>query len=281
MIVSKEFYNYFTTPSGKYCTVREISNREYLVICKFTESQNVKGLFEYVDKIIKETISDFDDFTISDKLYAYIALTLYTIKAVIGISTKPAGSQKVSLVSILNAIEEEYDEKVHLYKVGNVELEIKPPKKVLYGENNSLDFLSGISSVKMNGSSIEISNEQRDTLIKSLSQQALMDIQWNSPEWLKTKINIFKGLPMPSYNININSSDSINLAFSIMGESLESFYWKQFVAIHYLRVSYEGVMEMTPLEIDIMIKNFQKIQEESNKDKQAMQPTAAMTDPIM
>ena len=81
-----DYYNFLTTPSGKYCEVREILNEDYLILVKFIESENYKGFYNCLDKIIKNDIIDFDNLNIIDKCYVYMAYCMYSIRGVIEVN---------------------------------------------------------------------------------------------------------------------------------------------------------------------------------------------------
>lgn len=92
-----EYHNFLTTPSGKYCTLHEITNAEYLVIVKFLESDNKEEALRVLDSHIKETVSDFDDFDIIDKAYVYMAFIFYNIRGYIQYKNNKLGNQRIPI----------------------------------------------------------------------------------------------------------------------------------------------------------------------------------------
>ena len=88
-----DYYNFLTTPSGRYCEVRDILNEDYITLVKFIESENYKGFFDCLNEIVRKDIPNFDDFDIIDKSYVYMAMCMYSIRGVIEINNPQLGSQ--------------------------------------------------------------------------------------------------------------------------------------------------------------------------------------------
>ena len=86
-----EYYNFLTTPSGRYCEVKDITNEEYLVMVKFIEAENYKGFFDCLNEVVKKNIPDFDEFDIVEKCYVYLAMCMYSVKGSININNKQLG----------------------------------------------------------------------------------------------------------------------------------------------------------------------------------------------
>lgn len=265
-----KFYNYLTTPSGRYCTLNEITNEKYLTLNKFGESMNIQGFFDTLNFYIKETIPDFDDFNVVDKAYIYIAYQLYSIKPSIKMmdAVNKGVETEVQIASILNIIEEQYDDIEYVCKINDkMSLMIGIPSRVKFElENIEIDYLSGIKSVTMNDEEYKLSSSERDELIDKLPQRVLMDIQQNARLKISKKAKLL--FVKEGGEIDLFSSDLFMLVFSMMKESLESFYWRLFVSVQYIKLSHDGFMRMSPLETQLLINNYQQIQEENRKSQQ-------------
>ena len=88
-----DYKNYLTTPSGRYCEVKDITNEEYLILVKFLEAKKYDNFFMALDEIVKKSIPDFDDYDIVEKAYVYIAMCMYSIRPVISVNNKSIGPQ--------------------------------------------------------------------------------------------------------------------------------------------------------------------------------------------
>lgn len=281
--MAKKYYNTFTDLDGIEHNLREISNEEYLLMSKFAESQNKRAFFEVLDDIIKDTIPNFDNFILANKLYTYIATTVYSIKPTITINDQNRGNLTVSLVSILDNIENQYEKKEFEVSINDVTLVISPPTTYeIDGECIDIDYTKSIKSVKMNNQTLNLSPEQVDTLIQKLPQSTLIEIQCKAKERLSCHVDILRNtVPGLTYKLDVNSPESLLVAFNIIPEQLESFYWRLFASTHYVRLNDATFMNMTPIETAIILKDFQKVQEEAKKDRESISTSAQMTDPIM
>lgn len=113
-----------------------------------------------LDDIIKDTIPNFDNFILANKLYTYIATTVYSIKPTITINDQNRGNLTVSLVSILDNIENQYEKKEFEVSINDVTLVISPPTTYeIDGECIDIDYTKSIKSVKMNNQTLNLSPE--------------------------------------------------------------------------------------------------------------------------
>ena len=170
-----EYYNFLTTPSGRYCEVRDITNEEYLVMVKFIESENYKAFFQCLDEIVKRNIPDFDSFNIIDKCYVYLAMCMYSVRGSITVNNKQLGDQLIQLGQILNNIESAYTYKSFEYelKKGAV-LTFEYPTSFKIEDNMPvIDWFSGFN--KFND--IEVTPEMRDKLKSNLKAKDLMAVE--------------------------------------------------------------------------------------------------------
>lgn len=143
------YYNYLTTPSGKNCSLFEISNKDYLVLLKFLNGENFKGFFTFLNSLISESIPDFDSFDICDKAYVYIAFYYYSIKSQISIKAEKFDAVDVPLTIILNSIEENYKKEhknISFFKWDNCE--VGYPTQLDISENSiNIDYSSCLCSI--------------------------------------------------------------------------------------------------------------------------------------
>lgn len=87
-----DYYNFLTTPTGRYCEVKEILNKDYLVLVKFIESENYKAFFEALNELVLRDIPDFDEFNIVEKCYVYMAMCMYSVKGTLDVVNTTIGS---------------------------------------------------------------------------------------------------------------------------------------------------------------------------------------------
>lgn len=264
------YYNNLTTPSGKYCTLNELTNREYLILLKFLQGDNFKGFFENIDLKIKETIEDFDDYNIVDKCYVYLALCAYCVKGNIMVMNNKIGDQEISIITLLDNVEKSYKEKELKFKLNEkITITFGIPKTFYVDESNNIviDYLSNIKNV--NGLKPTKNDISRLMNILSTRQKSLIEnfIQEN----LQDKFNILDGVPLNKLELPLYSFPFILNVANIFKLNLKSFYDVLYMMCHHVKMTYEGFMNLTFIEADIILKTCI-----SEKSKEAEQMNNSM-----
>lgn len=258
-----EYYNFLTTPSGRYCEVRDITNEEYLVMVKFIESENYKGFFQCLDEIVIRNIPDFDSFNIIDKCYVYIAMCMYSVRATITVNNKQIGEQLVTLSLILNNIESSYQEKWFEY-------EIKKGAILTFGyptsfsiEDNMpvIDWFSGFK--KFND--IEVTDEMRDKLKSNLKAKDLMAIEQIARETFDIVVDLFQGVPMNEMKMNLCSESLIMNGMYFFKYSLEGLYMEMYSCCKHLKMSFTDYMKRSHVETEMFLSFAKKESQEYAK----------------
>lgn len=247
-----EYTNYLTTPSGRYCQVRDITNAQYLLLVKFLQAENYKKFFQCLDEIVKKSIPDIDDFDIIQRCYVYIAMCMYSIRGNISVNNTMIGTQEIPLTLILNHIESSYvmDYVVEYELKQNVILKFGYPKKFFYqGDGLYIDFFSGLIGYN----SVILSEEQKQQIKKKIGTKSLIFID----DFLRTKFksvcDIFKGIPMNKFEINIVSQSLIVNVAGFYKMYLESFYNIMYAMIKHLRMSYSDFLKISHLQTTILL----------------------------
>ena len=272
-----EYYNFLTTPSGRYCEVRDITNEEYLVMVKFIESENYKAFFQCLDEIVIKNIPDFDSFNIIDKCYVYLAMCMYSVRGSITVNNKQLGEQLIQLALIINNIESEYKEKEFQYEIkkGAV-LTFGYPTSFSIEENLPvIDWFSGFK--KFNG--IEVTAEMRDKLKSNLKAKDLMAIEYQSREEFNIEVDLFSGVPMNSMKVMLCSESLLLNALFFYKYSLQTFYAEMYSCCKHLKMSFDDFMKRNHVEIEIFLGFAKKENEEMiKKDKSGMGRMAQIMD---
>ena len=264
-----EYYNFLTTPSGRYCEVRDITNEEYLVMIKFIESENYKAFFQCLDEVVKKNIPDFDSFNIVDKCYVYLAMCMYSIRGSIAINNNIIGEQVISLGLVINNIESSYQEK-------EFEYEIKKGAKLTFGipttftiEENLpiIDWFSGFN--KFND--IEVTPEMRDKLKNNLKSKDLLEIEEMARQYFDLKCDLFQGVPMNQMVLNLCSESLILNCLFFYKYPLTAFYAEMYSCCKHLKMGFDNFMNRTHIETDVFLGFAKKENEEYSKnDKTGM-----------
>lgn len=264
------YYNYLTTPSGKYCTLHELTNREYLILLKFLQADNYKGFFENLDLKIKETIEDFDDFNIVDKCYVYLALCTYCIRSVARVSNNFIGDQEVELTLLLNNIEKSYQEKRIHYRVSEkIDVVFGVPTKFYVDTNNNIviDYLSNVISI--NDRNLTTSEVER--FLTNISTKLKIQMEETVMDNLTEKFDIFENVPMNKLELPLFRFPLILNIANVYRIGLKSFYDVLYMSQKHAKMSYDGFMDLTYAETDIILKTCLE-----EKQREAEQMDAAM-----
>lgn len=258
-----EYYNYLTTPSGKECNLYEISNRDYLILLKFLNGDNFLGFYNKLNDLIKKSIPDFEEYDICDKAYVYMAYYYYSVKTHIKIKADKFDAVDVPLTIILDSLETEYKKKIIKSDFLKWECEIGYPTKI-NPKNDSIDidYISGLKSV---GGNI-LNQEEKDSISKEAPLFLLNKIENIIKKEFGMKVYFAKniaGISDISDNI-LNPAIFYSIAF-IYKDSLEHYYNMLYLVCHYIRVQWESILNMTPLEMTILYNNFVEDKERQSK----------------
>lgn len=259
-----EYYNYLTTPSGNNFTLKEISNKDFLILLKFLNGDNYKGFYKALDTLISQSIPEFDILDICDKAYIYIAFYYYSIRSSIAVKAEKFDSVEVPLTIMLDSIEEQYDKTYFSFEINNKKIDIHYPRILLFDDNNHIlvDLLSSIKNIN----NLEISIQNIEALRKAMPIKMINEIEYNVQKRFSLEIDIVKniaGVKNIKENI-LNGSLFYSIAF-IYKDSLENFYNMLYLLCHYVRVDWQSLLLMTPVETSILYKNFIEDKEKQNE----------------
>lgn len=265
-----EYYNYLTTPSGKSFNLKEMCNKEYLILLKFLNGENYKGFYEALDSLIMESIPEFIELDICDKAYIYIACFYYSVRSAISLKSQKVDAVEVPLTVMLDSIENNYKSNhINIVIDNKWKCSLHYPKYLLFDDNNSIfiDKLSGLREI----ASIKIENKAKiDTLREALPTKLINDIEYNIDKNFDNDIVISEGGVAVAKVTEKALSPSLfySIAF-IYKDMIENFYNMQYLITHYIRVDWESVLKMTPVETTILYKNFIDDKEKQNENSKS------------
>lgn len=261
-----EYINYLTTPSGRYCQVKDITNGDYLILVKYLQSQNYSKFFECLNQIAKRSIPNLDQFDIVQRCYLYMAMCMYSVRATISVTNKMIGNQEIPLSTILNNIESCYtrDFIVQYELKKGVVLKFSYPKKFQYeGEIPSIDYFSGLIGYN----DVILNQQQKKTLKGKLDTKTLMFIDDFLREKCISICDLFYGVPMNKFEINIFGQSMISNTMGIFKFPLQSFYKIMYTTIKHIKMSYTDFLKISHLQASIILKY--AVQESSKMSQQA------------
>lgn len=256
-----------------------MKNEEYLVLMKFLNGDNYKGFYNALDSLIKESIPDFDELNLCDKAYVYIANYYYSVKNEISIKGEKVDTVSLPLIIILDEIERKYQKDLLNFDFLGHNSQIHYPKFLMFDNNDSIliDYTSGLIKVD----DIKLSPDQLIILNKHTPIKILNELINEIKKKYNFEIFISNGIPgIKELKDNmLNPSFFYSIAY-IYKDLLENFYNMQYMACHYIRVDWNSILKMTPLELSILYKNFIEDKEKQNDaSKKNRRGTISSLDP--
>lgn len=248
-----DYTNYLTTPKGHYCEVKDITNGDYLILVKFLQAENYKKFFECLEEITRKSIPNFDEFDIIEKCYVFIAMCMYSIRGSISVNNTMIGSQQISLALILDNIEKSYSpDYVVQYKLNNgFVLKFGYPKTYTFqSETPVIDFYSGLIGYN----DIVLQQNQKEQLKNKLGTRQLSFIDDFLRQKMVSICNIFDGVPMNKFQMNIVGQSLISNVIGFYKFPLDSFYKMMYIMVKHIRMSYSDFMKITHVQSDILLK---------------------------
>lgn len=231
---------------------------------KFLNGENYQGFYNALDELISESINDFSTLDICDKVYIYIAYYFYSVRTSISLKSEKFDSVEVPLTILLDSLESRYKKETLEVPFYNWKAKIHYPIDINFDEPNTIvvDLLSSLRFIE----GIEIKSEQLEDIRKSTPTKVLNDFYYEVINAMALKADIAKDIPGAddiTENI-LNPGIFYSIAF-IYKDLLDNFYNMQYLLTHYVRVSWEAILEMTPIETTILYKNFIEDKEKQNE----------------
>ena len=276
--INIKYYNYCTVPSGKEYYLNELTNKDYLILLKFLNGENLKGFYNTLDLLIKDSIPEFDSLDICDKAYIYIVYYYYSVRSSISLKADKFDSVEVPLTILLDSLEQGYKKEHIKCSFHNWSADVHYPTKLIFDDNNTIliDYLSSLRAV----ATVPINAENLEQLRTQTSTKILSDLEYEVQQNLSYKVDISKNIPNSTDISDDVLSPGIFYSISyIYKDLLENFYNMQYLMTHYIKVSWDSLLNMTPLESSILYKNYIQDKEKQNeaaKNKTPSLPTSKL-----
>jgi hypothetical protein len=271
------YYNYLTTPSGKTCNLYELKNKDYIILLKFLNGENFEGFYKKLNSLIVESIPNFFELDIIDKAYLYVAYFYYSIKTSINIKAEKFDAVEVPLTILLDSLEENYNKNILNYKFYKWDdCKVSYPSRIILKDNNiDIDYTSGLKEI----SEHKLTAEEVKFIAENAPLYDLNQLENFITHNFSQEIYVAKNI-MGIKDIKdnmINPSLFYSIAY-IYKDSLEHYYNLLYLVCHYIRVQWESLLEMTPVEMMILYNNFIEDKEAQNK-KHSKNKTLNLNDP--
>lgn len=274
-----EYYNYLTTPSGKSFNIKELKNSEYLILLKFLNGENYKGFYKALDALLTESIPDFENLNLCDKAYIYIAYYFYSVRGSIVVQGSKVDSVEVPLTVMLDSIEEGYIKDVAECEINSWKTKVYYPKYLIFDDNDriAIDKFSAIESIANNKLDTK---KQLESLRSVMPTKYINEIEYQVDKHFNTEVVICPQGPNSNKITEnlMNPSLFYSIAF-IYKDLLDNFYNMQYLVTHYIRVDWTSLLNMTPIELNILYRNFIEDKEKQNEKNSSKVKGINMNDP--
>lgn len=273
-----EYYNYLTVPSGKELNLHELKNEDYLKLLKFLNGENFEGFYKCLDELLSYSIPDFDALDICDKAYVYIAFYFYSVKGEISIKAEKFDAVDVPLTIILDTLENAYIKDTKKLKIlGSKTCEVGYPTRLdIKIDTINVDYASAIKSIE----NITLTPEQKEKFSKNAPLKVLNEIELFISKNFKTEAYFAKDvIGIKNIKENVVGPAIFYSICYIYRESLEHFYNMLYLVCHYIRVQWEDLLKMTPVEMTILYHNFIEDKENQKERTSKKKSGIPMHDP--
>ena len=246
-----------------------------MILLKFLNGENLKGFYTTLDTLLKDSIPDFDSLDICDKAYIYIAYYFYSVRSSISLKAEKFDNVEVPLTILLDSLEHGYKKEHIKCNFFNWAADVHYPTKLIFDDNNTIliDYLSSLRNI----GGVAINSNNLEQLRLQTSTKILSDLEYEVQKNLSYQIDISKGIPNST-----DISDEVlgpGLFYSISyiyKDLLENFYNMQYLMTHYIKVSWDSLLDMTPVETSILYRNYIEDKERQNEAAKNKTPLSSL-----
>jgi hypothetical protein len=273
----KDFTLKLTLPSGRTIRIKEISNRVYFNILKFCENQDYEGLNLYLEDII---FSEYKEIDIIDRLYIMLYYRMLFVSENIVFSSDSLQGKfkevKYSLRTILEKIEEQYEDHTLVIKDKEISVTLGLPNTMFFGTVDDV-YGSIIKSVTYQGKTVDlntISTSEKITIIERLPLSVFTEVQKYTERLSQTLskfvlIEANEEFDIQQHEINIISNGLMMFISSLFGGGLNSFYVTMFSFVSKLQMDSELFFNITPIEMRVIFNiHAEEVEEQQRREKE-------------
>ena len=250
----RQFNVEIVLPSGKKYRVKELNNKDYLIIIKYTQNNDLIGLSRLFEELFIEP-----DMNIFDRFYLLIFIRMIYIEDSITLNVENKNID-VNLNSILEKLETNYVDLETKFEEGGIEIALDLPCISYYEHIDDL-YISTIKTIKVADNVLEFS-----TLSKH-EQSQVMD---NLPASLFKRINKFiqtiqnnlldislieqnKDIGVEELKINILGNGVMQFISNLFSTNLKSFYSLIYLFQNTITPGSDLFFKLSPVESRILM----------------------------
>jgi hypothetical protein len=270
----KDFTLKVTVPSGKEVRIKELTNRYYLQIIKFAENQDMEGL----NLFFEEELFIDNDLDIIDRFYLVIFYRMMFVSGSITFTTKEKRSVDLDIKSILEKIENMYEDFLATVEDGDFKIKVGLPNTLFFKTADDI-FNRVIREIHYKNNVIifsQASQQDQETILSLLPPTIFFKLKEyinRISQTLQDFVVIEKNeaFDIEQHNINIISNGVMVFVCSLFAGSLASFYSMLYNFFSYVKGDSRLFFDISPIETRVLFNLYNKDIQEQNKQQQQQQ----------
>jgi len=265
-----EFDIEITLPSGKTRRVKELKNRDYLTICKYAENGDYKGLNLFFEDLYVDS-----DLNIFDRFYLLIYIRMLFVDDKIYLTRDDDKTVDVSLTSLLNRLEENYQDFTTTFTEGIYTITLDLPNQSYF---NSVDeMLTSCIKTINNGAStldfFELAEEDKSSILNNLPVaifnriRLFLNMISDSMSDI-TLIDANESIGVHEFNVNIIGNGVMEFMTSLFSTSLKNVYEMIYIFTNTVTPGCDIYFDLSPIEAKIILNSHNKKIQDQNEQLQ-------------
>lgn len=259
-------------PSGKKIYVKELKNKTYIALHKFVMNNDLEGFYRTLDNHISSSFEEIQSLSILDKLFIYLSIYAYSIKAQIELSSKTIDKfGQEEIYSIFEVLEEMQNIKVKNItesfetKQGTVLIEIGLPTQFEEVDDEfTFNPLSAVKKVNLNSQNYVLKTPEDFKVLNfiftpenyyKLTNLIIQNFNFNIP-LIKGKVE----LPILS-NVTYKF-----IAESLYYNDLDYILTTIYSLLKHLNLAPSEYSQLTPADSEILLLKLIKDKKEEQKE---------------
>lgn len=260
-------------PSGKSILVNELTNKQYLVILKFCENADLKGLNAFFNTLFD---SSYKTLNIVDKFYTLLAYRMLFIDPEIGF--KFDNNQiTLSIADILHKIDQSTRDYTFKCRIDGIDIELDLPNVIHFTSIDDL-FTGVITSLTLNNKQIAFSDldEKSKSDILSMMPTSCFNAIRNYIDTISKQLQSFiileenKEFNVQEIKIDIISNGFLAFISNIYSTGLQNFLELLYHSSTKLNISSDTFFSLTPLDVRVLFNIYNRDVEQRNKDVETL-----------
>jgi hypothetical protein len=260
-------------PSGKFINVQELTNKNFLILLKFCENNDLRGLDQCFNELFDQT---YVTLNIIDKFYTLLAYRMLFVDP--EITFKFDSSQiNINIADILHKIDQTSRDYLRTYVVEGIHIELDLPNIIYFTDIDDL-FTGVIKTIKLNNTSVNFSELTESAKLDILAQ--LPTTYFNTIksyiDTISTQLQSFiivegnSDFNVSEVKINIISNGFLNFIRGIYSTGLQNFLELLYYSSSKLNISSDTFFNLTPLDTRVLFNIYNRDIDAQNKEMQAL-----------